>query len=68
MRKLILATLTLGLIVGAAAIAAASPATPLLGRDEVARTSSVQPAYYYYNHHRYRHRSYDRRRRRWRYY
>ena len=69
MRKIILGTLTmLGLIVGAATIASASPATDLLGRNATLQTRPIERAYYYWNHHRYRHRAWDRRRRRWRYY
>jgi hypothetical protein len=69
MRKVFLWALTaLGLLVGLCAIAVASPATRLLDRDALNRTSSIEPAYHYWNHHRYRHRSWDRRHRRWRYY
>jgi hypothetical protein len=57
-----------GLIVGTSAITFASPATQLLGRDVAVSTHRVEPVYYYWNHHRYQHRSWDKRRRRWRYY
>ncbi|WP_428533927.1 hypothetical protein [Rhodopila sp.] len=69
MRNITLATLTiLGLLIGAASIASAAPATALLGRTTLSQATSIQPAYYYWNRHRYRHRAWDRRRRRWRYY
>ena len=69
MHKIILGTLTVsGLIIGASTIASASPATPLLGREAAVQTSQVQTVYYYWNHRRYKHRSWDKRRRRWRYY
>jgi hypothetical protein len=69
MHKILFGTLTIAaLLFGLPAIGRASPATPLLDRDALARSSSIEPAYYYYNHHRYRHRSWDRRYRRWRYY
>jgi hypothetical protein len=69
MRRLILGTLTIsGLIVGISAIATASPAVSLLGRDVAVQTTQVEQAAYYYNHHRYKHRSWDKGHRRWRYY
>jgi hypothetical protein len=69
MHQIILRTLTIsGLILGASAVASASPATHLLGRDAAVQTSAIQRVDYYWNHHRYTHRSWDKRRRRWRYY
>ena len=69
MHQIILRTLTIsGLILGASAVASASPATHLLGRDAAVQTSAIQHVDYYWNHHRYAHRSWDKRRRRWRYY
>ena len=69
MRKIILGTLTtLGLILGAATTASASPATDLLGPNTTLQPTPIERAYYYWNHHRYRHRAWDRRRRHWRYY
>jgi hypothetical protein len=69
MHKIVVGTIAIGaVIVGMATMAAASPATPLLGGDNTARTAEVQQVDYYWNHHRYKHRSWDKRRRRWRYY
>jgi hypothetical protein len=69
MQKIILRMLTVsGLIVGTSAIASASPATHLLGRDATVQTTSIERADYNWNHHRYKHRSWDKRGRRWRYY
>ena len=69
MHKLILGTLTFsGLIIGASVVASASPASPLLRPAVTVSTAGIQHVDYYWNHHRYKHRSWDKRRRRWRYY
>jgi hypothetical protein len=69
MRKIIIWTLTVsGLVVGMSAIATASPAVPLLGRDVAAQTSQVERVDYNYNHHRYKHRSWDKAHKHWHYY
>jgi len=69
MPKIIFGALTItALILGSSSIASASPATGLLGPAAAAQTSPVERAQYYWNHHRYKHRSWDKRRRRWRYY
>jgi hypothetical protein len=67
--KICLWSLTIsGLIVGASTIASASPATNVLGPNTAVQTAHVEQVDYYYNHHRYQHRSWDKKRRRWRYY
>jgi hypothetical protein len=69
MHKIILGALAMaGLIVGMSTVASASPATHLLDPTTTVHATIVEHVAYYWNHHRYRHRSWDRRRRRWRYY
>jgi hypothetical protein len=69
MQKIILRTATIaGLIIGASTIASASPARPLLSHNAALQTVQVERIYYTYNHHRYKHRSWDKKRKRWRYY
>ncbi|HEY4044893.1 MAG TPA: hypothetical protein VGM32_24025 [Rhodopila sp.] len=69
MHGVILRTLVVcGLIAGASAIASAAPATRMLAPETAFQTTHAQPVDYYWNHHRYKHRSWDKRRRRWRYY
>jgi hypothetical protein len=69
MQKITLRILTIsGLILGTSAIASASPATHLIGRDAGAHTTSVQRADYTWNHHHYKHRSWDKKGNHWHYY
>jgi hypothetical protein len=71
--KILMGTLVLsgalsGLIIGVSSTASAAPASPLLAHEASVQTAQVQPVYYYYNRHRYNHRSWEKKRRRWRYY
>jgi hypothetical protein len=69
MQKVILGALAMaGLIVGMSTIAPASPAPHLLDPNTTVHATSIEHVAYYWNHRRYRHRSWDRGRRRWRYY
>jgi hypothetical protein len=57
-----------GLIVGATGIAAASPATNLLGQGTPAAETGVEHIDYNWNHHHYHHRSWDKKNHHWHYY
>jgi hypothetical protein len=69
MQRFILGTLIIGgLMIGASAVAPASPAIPVLKGNGAVRTAHVLNVDYYRNHRRYKHRVWNKRHRRWRYY
>jgi len=55
-------------MIGASAVAPASPAIPVLKGNAAVQTRHVLNVDYYWNHRRYKHRVWNKRHRRWRYY